>query len=110
LRVARGDLGSAVNLVLDSYASVSAGLEIEGRCRHLTPSMDAEFAGNRDAIAAYLDLYLLPQTLDTVRASAVSFGRDARVLACGHESDRLVTESFQLSEDLAGLIRARASR
>ena len=110
MRVARTELGSAVNLVLDSFASVSAGFALEGRCRHLTPEMDRVFKGNREVIAAYLGLILLPQTLETVRASAVSFGSDESLLACGRDSDRLVTESFRLAEDLAGLIQSRGGR
>jgi len=110
VRVARTELGSAVNLVLDSFASVSAGLELERRCRHLPSEMDDAFASNREVIAAYLDLILLPQTLAGVQANAVSFGRDETLLTCGRDSDRLVTESFRLSQDLASLIRTRAGR
>lgn len=98
----RHELGEALNVLIDSYASVAAGWYLEARCQHLPPAMDAVYLDHREQIAAFIDDLVIPEVMANIEQGAREASNTAS--ECGSRTNRLVTTNFQLAEDLAGLI------
>lgn len=105
LRVVRTDIGSAVNIVIDSLSTISAGIELESRCAHLPAEMDIRFIESQRTIYTYLETILLPQVINRIHADSSQAVAPPSV--CGKESDGFVKESFYLADYLARLIHSR---
>lgn len=106
VRVVRTDIGSALNILLDSLSTISSAIEVESRCAHLSAEMDLRFLENQKAIHSYLETVLLPQAINRIRANS-SLPEDSS-MACGRASDRFVTKGFYLADYLATLINSRS--